>query len=52
MADWEARMMELSEYESTTTNANLMIERDSKGPKYKFEDVCKKYEYTYTYYDA
>ena len=41
MADWEQKMREIVEWESTTTDAANKIDRDEKGPTYKYEDICQ-----------
>ena len=49
MADWEAKMRAIVEWESTTTDANLVLTRDKKGDTYKYEDICQQYTQTYEY---
>ena len=44
MIDWETKMRELIEYESTTTNDQNDIIRDESGPTYKYEDICRDYD--------
>ena len=49
MIDWEEKMREIVEWESTTTGAGLKIERTEEGPSYQYKDICDEYEQTYTY---
>ena len=49
MIDWEEKMREIVEWESTTTGAGLKIERTEEGPSYQYKDVCDEYEQTYKY---
>ena len=51
MADWEKKMREITEYESTTTDSANKIERSNTGDQYTYADVCQKYESTYIYYE-
>ena len=49
MAEWEAKMKQIEEYEITNLDDNNKIIRDNTGPKYKFEDICNSFESTYTF---
>ena len=52
MARWEAEMKKIIEWESTTTDANLKLERSEDGPTYQFKDICEKYTQKYEYKDS
>ena len=41
MAEWEQKMRDIVEWESTTTDAANKIDRDEKGSTYKYEDICQ-----------
>ena len=41
MADWEKKMREIVEWESTTTDAANKITRDKSGDTYTYEDICQ-----------
>ena len=41
MAEWEQKMRDIVEWESTTTDEDTnSITRDETGPTYKYEDIC------------
>ena len=40
MAEWEGKMRAITEYESTTTDDNLVLVRSKEGKTYRYEDVC------------
>ena len=42
MAEWEQKMRDIVEWESTTTDEDTnSITRDETGPIYKYEDICQ-----------
>ena len=41
MAEWEQKMRDIVEWESTTTDAANKISRDNTGPTYKYENICQ-----------
>ena len=45
-------MKAIIEWESTTTDANLQLERSKVGPTYTYKDICRKYTLTYEYKDS
>ena len=51
MAEWEQKMRDIVEWESTTTDEDTnSITRDETGFTYKYKDICQKYYATYTFY--
>lgn len=50
MVAWDSRMRTITEYESTTVDDNLVLERSNSGPTYKYENICRKQTLEYTYY--
>ena len=52
MAEWEQKMRDIVEWESTTIDEDTnSITRDEWGPYYQYEDICQQQKATFTFYE-